>query len=378
MGPNTNIGNYITPNIEQATNLSHKYSISYEELLLISLNIDGVNSNYQSNRVRFRLNMKGNEFFIATSNNNYSPWIIKSDKLYLEDNLIGNIKKLKEDTCDSTYFRRYIKKDNKEIPTAITLNSNSRSSCNGCEFCGTYTLNKKDAKKNDLTTPDKLRKKIQSLFPNKTEKQINDKSRLYTISDIGIVTGCFKDEEETVNHILMVNDVLKNDFGFNGLLKYIGSQIKTPESLKILKNNCENFGYYFTLECFDRRNELLKPTKRISLEESREILHTAKNLGIETSMLYILGLDSIESFEKNMLDYKNCLTRLPVINTLQDYSGKQFLLRDSYASDIEYYLRARNIMENTFNTHLKPKVWENYRGIFFTTFNHKKLDDIRI
>lgn len=374
MSPKGNIGDCITPNIEELTNLSKKYNISKEDILLISLNIDGVNSNYSSKRLRFRLNSENNEFFIATSNNSSTPWKIKYDKLYLRGTIIGDVTNLTEDTCDNTYFRRFVKKDNNEIATAMTLNSNSRSSCNGCQFCGTYILTEKDADDNNLTTFDRLSKKLSLILP----KNENGLASLKDIEDVGIVTGCFKDEKETVEHILMVNDVLKNEFNFNGLLKYIGSQIKSKDALDQIKQNCNNFGYYFTIECFERRDELLKPSKRMTLEETREILQTAKDIGMETGILYILGLDSIESIRENMPLYASSLTRIPIINTMQDYSGTHFLLRNKNAANIEYYLQTRSIIENVFDKRIQPKLWENYRGIFFNTFNGEKLIEPKI
>ncbi|MGV8086937.1 MAG: hypothetical protein ACP5N1_04865 [Candidatus Woesearchaeota archaeon] len=376
MDPNNFVGNHFTPSIDKLLEYSKLYLIPEKDLFLMSLNIDGVSSEFSSNRLRFKLNI-GENFFVATSNSNThnkTPWEIQENKLYLYNTFIGDITNLVEDVCDNTYFRRFIEIDGHEFATAITLNSNSRSSCNGCQFCGTYTLKEKDIGDNDLTIPSKLVDKLNVILP----KDKNYYPSMKDIIDVGIVTGCFSNEKETVDHILMINDVLKNSLGFNGLLKYVGSQIRSKDALDMLNATCDNFGYYFTLECFDRRDELLKPSKRVSLEQTRKILSYAKDIGIKTNILYILGLDPLESLQNNIVNYRDCLSAFPIVNTMQDYSGKQFLLRDKQATNIEYYIHARKIFENTFNNFIVPNVWENYRGIFFTEFNGKKIDSLKI
>ena len=124
---------------------------------------------------------------------------------------------------------------------------------------------------------------------------------------------------------------------------------------------------------------MLKPEKRISLDKSREILNAAKNLGIKTTILYIQGLDPLDIFSEEIKKYAPVLTDFPIINTMQEYIPGQADLRDPSAKNIDYYLNARKILENIFkDKNLKPKVWQDYRGLFFTKYGGEKLNGIKI
>jgi hypothetical protein len=129
---------------------------------------------------------------------------------------------------------------------------------------------------------------------------------------------------------------------------------------------------------FERRNQMLRPEKRHTMEEWHQALNRAKQLGIETSMLYVLGLDSLESLD-NFGGFLPHLTRFPIVNLFQIYVPGQEELRSPDAHSMEYYLNARRRIEDIFRgTSLKPRVWENYRPLWYTEFRGEKLDGIKI
>ncbi|PIV43757.1 MAG: hypothetical protein COS26_00115 [Candidatus Nealsonbacteria bacterium CG02_land_8_20_14_3_00_40_11] len=349
--------------IVQIQELSRKYNIPVEDIILIALNRFGVYTDIPEKRIRFKLKLNTVDglFYLAIcANTDTSPFILKGDNLFLNGNSIGIITERENDTCDSTYFRR-----NK---TALTLNSNSRSKCRGCKFCGTYSQNANDI--NNLLTEDRLVNRINEIL---AQDSIKDLSNCIYVC---ICTGCFENEKNALKHILMVKDVLRA-FGFNKELVYIGSQITSEKSLEILKNSAKPFTLYFTLECFTRRKQLLRYSKAIiTLPKAKEILESAINKGINTGILYILGLDSLGVAIKKIKNFSPYLTKFPIINIFQNYLPEHELLRNPEAKNIEYYLKARKELEKIFiTTNLRPRPWENYRSLWYLTFGNEKINN---
>jgi len=351
--------------IFQVEELSKKYNIPIEDIILIALNCCGIQANIPEKRIRFKLKLNSCKelFYLAICvNTRESPFFMKNNKLFLYDKEIGNVIERENDTCDSSYFRR-----NK---TVLTLNSNSRSKCRGCKFCGTYDQDSEDI--NNLLAEDRLSKRINEIL------KLNSLKDLSNLIEVSICTGCFNNEEDALNHILMLRRVLKN-FGFYKEIKYIGSQIISQRSFKILRN-IRPFSLYLTLECFTRRKELLKHYKaNISISKAKRILRSSISNGFNTTILYILGLDPIDVVIDKFKEFYFYMNRFPIINLFQNYLSQQETLRISDAKNIEYYLKARKELEKIFhNSNLKPRPWENYRPLWYLAFNGKKINDIRI
>ena len=111
---------------EDIVNYSKEFNIPIIDVLFIALNRYGVNIGNIEDRMRFVLspNMHDEDFFFALPVNTIrSPFTIKNDILFMNDIEIGHVSNAERDTCSETYFRK-----NK---TAMTLNSNSRSTCAG-------------------------------------------------------------------------------------------------------------------------------------------------------------------------------------------------------------------------------------------------------
>jgi len=368
--------NEFLESLEHAFKLEKKYDVPAIDILLISLNIEGVNYPFlDSKRVRFKISpyLINEDFYLALTNTKDSRWIHNGKKLLFKNKPIAKAELVENDTCDSTYFRKFVNIKNHKIGTEMTINSNNRRKCSGCKFCGTYKLNSAKGDEDDLTSPQRLRKRINYVLAN---EKLEDLSH---VKGISIVTGCFENEKDTLEHILMLNDILKNDYNFKGELKYMGSQITSIKSLKKMAEYVNSATIAMTIECFTRRNQMLKPEKNISLDKSRKILNTAKDLGINTTILYIMGLDPLEIFSDEIKKYVPVLTEFPIINTMQEYIPGQADLRHLSANRIEYYLNARKMLEDIFkDKNLKPKVWQDYRGLFFTEYGGKKLNGIKI
>ncbi len=361
-------------NIKNLIELSDKYNIPTEDLLLLDLNLSGVKLELQSRRVRFELESTNKNifslshsrnifnFYLAIPTVDQSPYYFKNGSLFFNSHVIGKALGVTEDFCDSSYPRRG--------GTVLNVNPNARTSCRGCGFCYTFFQVPRD--KECILSDDKLR----SFLENWIKKF--DVADLSHLMQIAIVTGCFPNEQKVVNFLKMAKNVL-NDFSFKGELFYFGSQIKSGKALLELKN-IKSLGICFSLECFDNKSRasLLRDVKRdLSLATIKDMLMFANNLGIRTNFSYIIGLESLETIEKGFCEFLPYINSFPIINAFQAHKGQK-ILRHNDANKIDYYIKARKIIENIFSqTALRPRPWENYRSLWYLKFGNKFLDDIR-
>ncbi len=332
------------------------YDVPPVDVMLLGLNLMGV-SGFDpkiSPRGRFRMvpHLFNWPFFFAVTIEPASPFLHDGRQVWLGDELIGDATPIEPDTCSETYCRKGGK--------VITLNSNSRSSCRGCQFCGTFSLIPDDF--SDLLQEGNLRRKAQALLD---DGMVTDYRRL---ESIGVVTGCFRNEQQCLDHLLLVNRVF-GEFGFHGEVRYIGSQITRRESLETL-HAAGTFAIYLTVECFDRRERIMKRKKsKVTPERGRQILGWAKELGMDTSILYVLGLDSLESIVAEFPKYLPVLTRHPLINVFQLYQPWQAKLRHPLAHSLDYYLQARELLETIFAGGAWPLGYDNYRSLWYTQYS---------
>ena len=358
--------NPILKDVGEALILSEKYQVPPQDIILTALNLSGVSSNIPESRVRFYFTPNGTQkdfYFALCVNTIPSPFELVNQAIYLSGEKIGDVSHVENDTCNDNYFRRN--------GTELTLNTNSRSSCTGCAICGTYSLEADD--KERLLQKNILLQRIKKIM---TEHSQKDCSKLFRVT---VCTGCFGSEKATVNHILDLNEILK-ELNFDGTLRYIGSEINSEEVLDKIIIGVKHFAFSFSMETFTRRDELLRKIKsRVSFEDIKKTLRNSVRRGIETNILYVLGLDSLDSFAEGFKQLQPLMNHFPVINLFQIYSPEQVLLRNNEANSIEYYLGARRILEEIYKTSaLRPESWENYRPLWYLSFGKETKNDIRI
>jgi hypothetical protein len=347
---------------KNVSRLSSEWNVPEEDILLIALNASGIKyQNVVNDRGRFVVTLPdGRNYFLAVtiSDKPLSPFEHKNDQLYFGGASIAAVTPIQKDTCTDSYWRGSTKH--------LTLNSNSRSNCKGCSFCGTYSLDNDD---DALVNPNALRKKASVL----QEDLGHD---LSSLKSVDVVTGCFPNEQSLVEHLLMVRDAF-SEFGFAGELGYIGSQLRSRDALeKVIASG--PFVLHLTVEAFERRRQLMKTAKAsLDLDLGRDVLELAKSMGAETSLLYIAGLDSHETMREQFPLYVPMLTRLPQIQTFQAYVPEQIALRRPEAAGIEYFLQTRKIVEDTF-PHLSPIAAKNYRSLWYTAYGEQVLPNAEI
>lgn len=354
-------------NIEKMNELSSSYSVPVIDILFIALNRYGIRMNIVDKRIRFKLKMLDSKelYYVAVCVNTFdSPFVVdENHRLLLNGDFVGQVIDIEKDTCDTTYFRR-----NK---TALTLNSNMRSMCHGCTFCGTYNLDPDD--RVDMSDEIKV-----ANFLTRFLKE-NNMDNLENLLRVTVCTGCFKDETNLVEHLVMINNVFR-EFGFNKRIRYIGSQIRSKEAMDYLQNNIPYFSLSLTVECFsDREKRMRKEKGSLDMEGIKKILENAKNHGFSTNYLYIVGLDELSVLKAGIAELYPYINRMPIYQIMQNYVTDHEEQRVSEAKNLEYYLEARKIIESHYSdSRLRPRSWENYRGLFYTTYQDRPFECIRI
>ena len=353
--------------IDKINELRSNYLVPVLDILLISLNRYGIKMNIKDKRIRFRLKMLGSEevYYLAVCVNTFesSFTVDEKQRLLLNGQMVGQIFDIEKDTCDTTYFRR-----NK---TTLTLNSNMRSMCHGCTFCGTYNLDPDD--RVDMSDENKV-----AAFLTEFLKE-NNMDSLEDLLRVTVCTGCFNDERNLVEHLVMVNKVFQ-EFGFNKRIRYIGSQIRTDEAMDYLQSELPYFSLSLTVECFSNREQRMRKEKSsLDMQGIKSILEKSKNHGFSTNYLYIVGLDELEIMKDGIAKLAPYINRMPIYQIMQNYVEEHENQRVDAAKKLEYYLEARKIIENQYkNTDLKPRSWENYRSLFYSTYQEQPYNCIRI
>ena len=373
-------------NITALDYLSEKYNVTKEDVLLIALNASAMTSDKEHSRVRFKFSLLTQPqtifyFGIPVLKTN-TPFHLSFEEktLSLNGSVIGNVFDPENDTCDTSYFRRN--------GTALTLNTNARSNCTGCAICATHRQDAND--KTPINTEDRLSNYMRGLYSvpkglgigNASSHDLSKSARTLDFSDlhqVTIVTGCFPSEEKATSHLKMVHRYFA-DRGFRGEFRFIGSEIRSRKALEELSNETDNMVLCLSFEFLTRREKLLRDSKAsLTLENAIEVLSAAKDVGIKGSFTYVVGMDSLEDMRDGLRRMSPFVGDFPIFQVFQPHWKGQLMIRQPEAATLEYYLDARKEIETIFEgTGLKPKPWQNYRSLWYFTFDNKPLEGIRI
>ncbi|MFA5942125.1 MAG: hypothetical protein WC798_00415 [Candidatus Paceibacterota bacterium] len=359
--------------INTVVRLAERYNIPLEDVLFIALNINGVNFECDYNRMRMALHLADSnlfnyakqreelDYYFALPINQESPFtVVDNNILLLQNTVIGQAIGPTEDICDSHYPRRK--------GTSLNINPNSRTSCHGCKFCYAAYQVPYDRKK--LITDFDLREFFEGWM---SKYGLTDLSHLVQIS---IVTGCYENSEDLCRFLRTLKKV-SMEYKFVGKIFYLGSQIISKDWLRSIAE-IQPFGICFSLETFERRGLLRKEKRAVSLRDACESMDFARGLGYEVNFAYIVGTEPLDVMEYHFGCFKDHINKFPTINTLQMHKYHEATLKDPEANRLEYYLEARQILEQLFvGTSMRPLVWEDYRSLWFLTFGEEPLRGIR-
>lgn len=359
-------GAVITNDYNEYENLEKKHDIDLNEIIQIDLNRCGVYLRDGEVKENFRVRFKGRIlddyetwYALPVRNEKDTPFMVCKDGIYFYDRKIGEASGLTLDTCESSYQRG---------PNLLNLNSRSRSNCGGCKACVHNYHKLYDSTVIKDHNQLKTREDIENFLDLK-------KLDVASLAQIAVVTGLFKGEQEIVDHMSLISDVTKKR-GFEGELMYFGCQVNSDEALKALAD-LGNFYLIYALDNFSKREMLLAKTKSlITLEKAKDTLLRAKENGIKTSISYISGIDTLDYVTDGFSYLKDSMTSFPVINVYQIQTNEQAKILAEEARYLEYYLKSRKEVEKIFkDTEYRPKRWENYRPLWYKSFDNEILPD---
>lgn len=359
-------------NINTIVRLSERYNVPLEDVLFITLNVNGVDIECEYNRMRMAFRLADSklfeyakqrselDYYFALPVNSDSPFAIINNVLLLQNTVIGQAIGPTEDICDSHYPRRR--------GTVLNINPNSRTSCYGCQFCYTAYQIPHDRKR--LKTDSDLREFFENWM---TKYGLTDLTHLIQVA---VVTGCYEKGEDVCRFLLTLKKIL-GEYRFSGEIFYLGSQIITREQLKSVAE-IQPFGVCFSLETFERRELLRKDKRAVGLQDICESMDYARELGYGVNFSYMVGMEPLRVMEYHFNHLKERINKFPIINTLQLHKYHQATLKDPSGHRLEYYLDTRLILERFFGpTNMRPLVWEDYRSLWFLTFGKEELHGIR-
>lgn len=364
-----NNGVKITTDASEWYDLAFKYGVSPQEVGLIDFNRTGVCLGDNDVRVGFRVRFNGTLFYnndlswfaLPVRNSSDSNFHIRNSKVYFKDFQIGIIDRPVLDTCNTSYQRG---------GRLLNLNSRSRSNCIGCKAC---VHNDKSLYDNTVIKDRhelRTRQDIDNFFYEKERLGMNTSE----LEQIAVVTGLFRDENETLEHLRDVYNVAI-DHKFSGELMYFGCQLMSAAALRDF-SKLGKTAIVFAIDNFTSRKENLSKAKSsLSLEDFYVSMSVAKSLGIETTFAYIAGVDDLSAISENFTYFFNVCTRFPVVNIFQIQTDLQAQALYDGAKNLEYYLQARRAIESAFfNSNMRPRRWENYRPLWYREFNGELLD----
>ena len=237
--------------------MSEKYKICTEDIIFVLLSQNGINGDLPYARIRFVLYPTNHQLFctaqklgceklfLALPVNKQSPFSIACDGiLRYNEVMLGSVSDLYNDTCDTHYTRNE--------GHVINLNPISKSQCHGCKFCHTVVQNANDVKERivDQCGLDNFLNEF--MLQHKLED-------LSSIIQIALVTGGFNSEEKLVNYIKLVASVATK-YNFTGEILYFGAEL-TASGINQLTDLPVQLVYCYTVECFTRRETMLKRVK---------------------------------------------------------------------------------------------------------------------
>ena len=187
---------------------------------------------------------------------------------------------------------------------------------------------------------------------------MKDCSTLARFDEIAVVTNAFETEEEAVGYLEGLVDAAIG-LSFDGTVVWYGFNIRSEDAIANLAHYVHErrlrLRFIYTIETFER--PFNAGPKRIPLDEAESILIRAGSYADEVLFSHIVGLDTLETMEREM-DRFIGLGTSPILSDffLADRDRASKVLKGD-ARDLEYYVRAREIIRSAIERHLPEERW---------------------
>ncbi|MFC4999316.1 hypothetical protein ACFPIJ_15885 [Dactylosporangium cerinum] len=355
----------VRPAATQMRELAEEYGVPFLDVALIAANAEGARPLRDYPRARMQLRPAGSDEvwqIILPFDNEQSRFEVADGALRFEDEPIADVVALENDDVVLTYLRAGGR--------SITLNTHSRSKCTGCMFCPNVI---EDASDDTLTSEGELAELLEWLQAD------NGWTDLSHADVITVCSGCFHYPAMAIEHMAAIRRAAGR-YGFTGRLHLLSSVLRDRDDLARLRDQAGDFHLTLTLECFERRTLLLKDTKAsLTLERSAEIMDDCRDLGIVADFTYVAGLDSYARAVEGISYLAPHAGTFPRIQVYQAHNDYMRRARHRDAEDLRYFLRLRGELEAVFApTGLAPRSWENYRPLWYSSFNGRPVAGPRV
>lgn len=290
-----------------------------------------------------------------------TPFHIRDGRVLMNSDHVATVQRMEPDDAIGAYFRNG--------GCAVTLNPQSRSSCTGCLFCpNTLELGS--------DPPPRQAGDLEALLEGLARS--HPQSSLTAVTDVVVSSGCYREELRAVRHLMGIRRALRG-FGCDPELGILSSVIRTRDGFELLAEDGPT-NLWLTLECFERRELLLKSTKAsLDLDNVPRLLETARSMGVGVTFNYIVGLDSLGVMREWFSRLKDLITMFPNVQIFQAHSKLMDGFRAHGADQLEFYFEARAELEQILGDgQLRPVPWRNYRSLWYQSFNQQRIEGLRI
>jgi len=348
--------------------LASEYNIPILDVVMIAANRDGANSDSNLPRARLAIrpiaSLNSDEIWqiILPLDNVQSRFRLGQDTLLLAGESVAELISSENDDVVLTYLRAGGR--------SLTLNTHARSTCVGCVFCPNIIEDAADGNVNGVTALGKL---LQWTCAD------HGWSDLKHVNVITVCSGCFNSAEGAIRHLCDLR-IAAERIGFNGRLHLLSSVVRTRKDLVHLARYAAPFHLTLTIECFERRELLLRSSKAsLTLDDACQILNDCAELGLVGDFTYIVGLDPIATTIKGLLRLAEHVTTFPRIQVYQAHNAYMKRFANSQTAALRYFLEVRTAIENRYlERGFAPKSWENYRPLWYKEFSGKPVEGPRV
>lgn len=353
--------NSLALTLADVNGLAHQYEVPVEDVLLIALNLHGILADQPRHRARVTVRLATAPevpwMVIVPLNAAESPFQLSGEELLLGPRPVAQVQRVDADEAVGGYFRN--------SGRAATLNPNARSRCVGCAFCPNTLEAAADPRLSE-------ERELGELFEAMREQ--HPRHDLTELREVTVSTGCFEREAAAIAHLVGLRRVL-DTFDITARIGFLTSVVETDIAFARLAAQVSPFVLRLTVECFTRRDLMLKASKaRLPPSVLPDLLRRAQAAGLDTSYTYVVGLDPLADLRAGVGGLAPHVTDFPNFQVYQAHNAIMAGLRSPGAHAVEFYLQARRDIEQIMGASgLRPQAWEGYRPLWYFAFAGEEL-----